>query len=513
MKCVQGLFTGLLLFFAMFNFCSAQSTTQGLPSLGTPYHTVYTHLHFLQSMSYDPGKAALVIPSDDSLKARKMAIQIKQVLDGRGLFVRLNQISRDSNYVDSLTGKNTYTLFPKVLPEVYLEKKNGQWYYSNETVATIDILHESIYPFGVDLLMNLVPKFGQNRFLGIAIWQWIGLLFILGMAIFLHQILIRIIRPIVKRIGHMGRKYELNDTGLIWKISRVLSLILLFYLIKIFVPTLQLPIRVTEFMVLAIRIITTVFYVVLGLRILDVLVGFAKKFTETTESKLDEQLVPILKRTLQSIVIILGVIHLLSVLEVNVTALIAGVSIGGLALALAAQDTVKNLIGSTMIFFDQPFQIGDYIIGGSHEGTVEEVGFRTTRLRNVDQSITSIPNGTIANMAIKNLGLRVYRMFQTELGIVYGTPVDKIQAFTKALKSLVTNHPKIMQEVHYVHLVKLDASSMNIMFRVYLSVPDYAEELATKEEIYLSILNIAEGLKISFAFPSTSIYVETIPKR
>ena len=205
----------------------------------------------------------------------------------------------------------------------------------------------------------------------------------------------------------------------------------------------------------------------------------------------------------QAVIILWAIFQALNLLEVNVTALIAGVSIGGLAIALAAQDTVKNLIGSAMIFVDKPFQIGDFIDLGGFAGTVEEVGFRTTRIRKSDSSIVAVPNGVIANQAITNLGVRVYRLFQTQLGVVYGTSPEAIQLFTDSLKQLIEAHPNTQKEGYYVHLTTLADSSLGIMFRVALDVPDYATELKVKEQLLLSILRIANTLGISFAFPCT----------
>ena len=198
-------------------------------------------------------------------------------------------------------------------------------------------------------------------------------------------------------------------------------------------------------------------------------------------------------------------------MEVNVTALIAGVSIGGLALALAAQDTVKNLIGSAMIFFDRPFQIGDYVSGADFEGTIVEVGFRSTRIRRVDFTIISVPNGAISNVTVANLGMRKFRMFILNIGITYDTPPALIEKFLEGLKLIIHNHPATVKDNYFVHFNNLEASSLNILFRVALQVPDLALDLATKEELLLGIMRLAESLGINFAFPSTSLYVEQIP--
>jgi MscS family membrane protein len=208
------------------------------------------------------------------------------------------------------------------------------------------------------------------------------------------------------------------------------------------------------------------------------------------------------------VVIIGTIVQILSLMDVNVTALIAGISIGGLALALAAKDTVSNLIGSIMVFMDKPFQIGDYIEIGSMGGTVKEVGFRSTRIQTKDTSIISIPNGNIANTALTNKGVRVFRLFETMLGVTYDTNPDLIETFIEKLKKMIIDDPRVTNDDFYIALNGLGPSSLDILFRVYLNTSDYAGEIKIKEDLILNILRMAEELGVSFAFPSTSVYIE-----
>lgn len=481
--------------------------------LDNPYNSMYVHLYFLQPETYAPDSAAQALASTDLTRevARRRAVQLKQILDGRGLYVRFGQIPQDPNYYDSTARRSVYVPFPEVLPEVYLEKNNGLWLYSAETVANIPGLHKSIYPFGADFLLNLFPKFGHQKILGLAVWQLAGIAIMILLAFLLHFLLSRALNPLVKRLSSSRLYPSLIEPALVKRIAKLLSVWIIIRILKVFIPALQFK---PEVLVSAIRvtdIVGTILIMLIALRVLDIFMLYFRMLTHRTENKLDEQVVPILKRALQAIIILWAIFQALNLLEVNVTALIAGVSIGGLAIALAAQDTVKNLIGSAMIFVDKPFQIGDFVDLGGFSGTIEEVGFRTTRIRKPDSSLVAVPNGVIANQAITNMGVRVYRLFQTQLGIAYGTPPERIQLFTDSLKQLIESHPNTQKEGYYVHLNNLADSSLSIMFRAPLQVPDYATELKVKEELLLAILRIAETLQISFAFPSSSIYVEALP--
>jgi MscS family membrane protein len=482
-------------------------------TLETPYNTVYIHLHYLQPDSYEPAKAARAIYGvADSVRARRLAIQLKQILDGKGLYVRLNKLPQDPNFVeDSISNRNVYTLFPKELPEVFLEKVDGLWYYSPETVKNIKALHQKVYPFGTDRLLNMVPKVGHKKVLGLALWQYLGLLILLTAALLFHALLSRILNPVVRRLTRSKLYPSLINPEQVSRIASYASILIVLRLIHIFLPPLQLPIQTTQFAVITIRVITILLVLLILLQVVEMIIAYFKRYTTTTESKMDEQLVPILKRTLQAIIIIIGIVQTLSLLDVDVTTLIAGISIGGLALALAAQDTLKNLFGSLTIFLDRPFQIGDWINFSDVDGTVEEVGFRSTRVRTFANSLVYVPNGRLADMVINNYGLRIYRRFNTKITIAYSTPPELIDAFVKGIRHIIANHPDTRKDAFEVHLNDMSASSLDILLYTFFAVPTWSEELKGKQEVLLAIIRLAHSLGVQFAFPSTSIYVETFP--
>ncbi len=482
------------------------------PVFTSPYNTIYVHLYYLQSDSYEPDKAARTLYADlDSTTRVKRAIMLKQVYDGMGLYVNLDRIPRDSFYTDSLSKQFIYKPFPLELPEIYVQRIGGKWYYSPESVQAIPRLHKEVYPLGADFFVRLFPKVGHEQFLGLFVWQYLGMLIVFLVLILLHQVLSRALQPLVSRLTRSKLYPNLISGELAFKVARYVSLLLLTVLARWSVPMLQLPILVSAFVITGLRIFITVFWMMLGLRLWDVLMLFVGNKIKRTESRMDDQLLPLLHKMGQIAVVVLAVIQVLYIMDVNVTAIIAGLSIGGLALALAAQDTVKNFIGSLMIFVDRPFQVGDWVEVDGFSGEVVEVGFRSTRLRLLDSSMVSIPNGNMANMSVINRGVRVYRLMNVTLGITYDTPVRKIEAFIAGLRQIIEEHPATNKENYYVHLTTLADSSINILFRVPLLITTYAEELKYKEEILFAIIRLADQLEVSFAFPSTSVYVEKMP--
>lgn len=238
---------------------------------------------------------------------------------------------------------------------------------------------------------------------------------------------------------------------------------------------------------------------------------YFEKFAEKTDSKLDDQLIPILKRLAKILVLVIGLMLILTELGYSVTGLVAGLGIGGLALALAAKETLANIFGSLVIFTDKPFQIGDYIKTSKYEGTIEEVGFRSTQIRTLAQTLVYVPNNEISNAIIENITKMSKRFAQFKLNLSYSTSVSQIEALIKKIEDLLKNHPEVHQEVILVKFTEFSSSSLDVLVHFFIKQTVWAEFLKIKEEINLKIMQIMEEMHIEFAFPSTSIYIEKMP--
>lgn len=498
-----------LSFFLLFSFF-LQAQSEGELGLRSPYDAVYTHLKYLQADSYHPELAARVFPVGNEEEARSLAIKLKQIYDGKGLFVRMEEIPRDPNYMDSSIMQHRFVLFPEQLPQVYLVKSGDQWVYSSETIAAIPRLHKQVYPFGSDLLVNLLPGIGQNKFLGLFLWQYLGLLIFIVALFLFHWLFTHFIRWGIHRVEMRFSSMQ-SSARMLQKIARPLSWLLITLLIIPFLPMLQLPIGINRYLVLFIRALTPFFATLALYRGVDLLSYYLMQAAEKTENKLDDQLVPLVSKALKLLVVIFGVLYILQNLNFNITTLLAGISIGGIALALAAQDTLKNFFGSVMIFLDKPFQIGDQISFNGVDGTVEEVGFRSTRVRTFANSLVYVPNGNLADMVIDNYGLRKYRRFNPTIGITYDTPPALIKKFVEGLDQIIANHPATRKDAWEVRLNAMSDSSLNILFYTFFQVPDWSSELKAREELLMAIVELAEELGVRFAFPTSTIHVEELP--
>ena len=190
---------------------------------------------------------------------------------------------------------------------------------------------------------------------------------------------------------------------------------------------------------------------------------------------------------------------------------LAGLGVGGLAVALAARDSLANLLGSLLIMFEKPFRVGDYIRLSGTEGTVEDVGFRSTRIRTQDSSLISIPNNSVVNMTVENVSLRPVRRERFFLGLTYDTARKTIEATVAGIRQIILDHPLTDKKNLQVSFHAFNDSSLDILVLFHLNVTSYTAELTARQEILLQIMALAEELGVSFAFPSRTVYVENAP--
>ena len=227
-----------------------------------------------------------------------------------------------------------------------------------------------------------------------------------------------------------------------------------------------------------------------------------------TESKVDDQLIPFTIDLAKVIVIVLAFVIILGdVFEVDITALVAGLGIGGVAFALASKESLENLLGSFTIFFDKPFTVGDIVTLGGVTGIVEKVGFRSTRIRTFDKSIVTVPNKNIISTELDNLGARPVRRVKFNIGLTYNTSVDNIKSIVADIQNLIDNHPMTNQDGR-VRFLNFGASSLDIMVLYYVDSPDWEVLIDAQQKINYEIIDIVNKYKCEFAFPSTSVYIE-----
>ncbi|HIE32006.1 MAG TPA: mechanosensitive ion channel family protein [Methanosarcinales archaeon] len=252
----------------------------------------------------------------------------------------------------------------------------------------------------------------------------------------------------------------------------------------------------------------TFVFLLLLLNLIDVVAHQLYKVTQRTETRLDEQLAPLLIKSLKAVVITLTILFLMNNLGWNIASLLAGLGIGGLALALAAQETVSNIFGSITVFSDRSFHIGDWIMVGDVEGTVEDVGLRSTRVRRFDQALVTVPNSRFIKSDIVNFTRMKKRRIKFYLGVSYKTSRKQMEEVVEGIKQLIKDDPNFDHTFYMVHFTDFGAYSLDIFIYCFTKTTVWDEFLAVREELNLKIMRLLEEVGVEIAYPTQTIYLE-----
>lgn len=222
---------------------------------------------------------------------------------------------------------------------------------------------------------------------------------------------------------------------------------------------------------------------------------------------------PWIKKTLLAVVFVFGVLLIAQGLGADVKAALGALGIGGLAFALAAQDTIANLFGSVVVAVDQPFKVGETIRVGGNVGTVEDIGLRSTRLRLPDRSLMVLPNKTVAGEVITNLSRFNGRRVEQVVGLTYGTTAEQMAGIVADLRRLIEARPEVNAADTHVYFRDYGPSSLDLWIVYVLRDPDFARGMQARQEINLAILRAVEARGLAFAFPTQTVHVASLPPR
>jgi MscS family membrane protein len=242
-------------------------------------------------------------------------------------------------------------------------------------------------------------------------------------------------------------------------------------------------------------------------RLIDGLSAYFSARAAQTESALDDQLVPFISKTLKIFTVITAVLVIAQNMGYSISGLIASLGIGGIAVAMAARDTIANVFGSIMILVDRPFTVGDWIRAADFEGVVEEIGFRSTRIRTFEQTLVNVPNSLLANMVIDNIDARSKRRVKMRIGLTYSTSPEKMKQAIEGIEAILQGHPGVDQHFKLVKFDEFEDSSLSIFLYYFSASKDWAQYLQVRQEVNLQIMQLLESLGLEFAFPTRSIYM------
>ncbi|MBC8206201.1 MAG: mechanosensitive ion channel family protein [Kiritimatiellaeota bacterium] len=258
-------------------------------------------------------------------------------------------------------------------------------------------------------------------------------------------------------------------------------------------------------------IVTYVIY-----QLVELMDYWMKRLTAKTDTTLDDMLVPLVRKTLRTVVVVLGLVQIAQQLsDKPITSILTGLGVGGLAVALAAQDTIKNFFGSLVIFADHPFQLGDRIVVDGTDGSIEEVGMRSTRIRTLDGHLVTVPNGELANKMIRNISKRPYIKRVANITVTYDTPPEKVERAIAIIKEILDAHNEKMHPDFPTRAFFNDfnSASLNILVIYWFAPPDYWAFLAFDQSFNLELLKRFNDEGIEFAFPTQTLYLAGDPSR
>lgn len=398
---------------------------------------------------------------------------------------------------------STKSPVPILLQRIPGDNGTPIWKISASTVAQIPRLYRE---FGYGPLGDfLPPPFFELRLLDIALWQWIALILLVGVVFAVSWLAavraVKILSPLARRATMVVDDSVL--TGFVGPLRLAIGLLL--FVVGAAFLDLSIPAR--GFLGEVEKVLIIVIAAWLVLKSLDVFSHLATQHFGQRGRTAAIAVVPLGRKATKVAVVGLAVLAALQNVGFNVTGLLAGLGIGGLAVALAAQKTIENLFGGVSLILDQPVRVGDFCRFGDKIGTVEEIGLRSTRVRTLDRTVVSVPNGQFAALTLENFTQRDRIWLHTTLGLRYETSPDQLRYVLVEVRKMLYAHPKVDRDPSRIRFVALGAYSLDLEIFAYVRTADYDEFLAVQEDIYLRIIDIVAASGAGFAFPSQTTYI------
>lgn len=441
--------------------------------------------------------------------AAPLAYQLRVVLDRR-LPAKLNQISDlpEGSIPDPLRpNEDVVGTIPTangnldiVLERVDRGKVGKVWLFSKKTLASIPEVFQEL---DTPALEQLLPEFlVRIRIASIPLFEWLALF--VGMPLLymstglVNRMLGWLLLALRRRLGHkVTRKPQ---------ILRVpIRLLLVAMVIGLLLESVALPLLARQFWAMTAFFIT----VVASIWWLLLLNGLAERWLVTRRPGLSgsASVLRLLRRLIDGIVLFGGLLFILYHFSINVSAALAGLGVGGIAVALAAQKTLENVISGVSLIADQAVRAGDFLNLGDVQGTVEEVGLRSTKIRTLDRTLVSLPNGQIANMKLETISARDKFWFHPVIGLTYDTTSEQLRSVLADTREFLGQHRSVDPHSVRVRFIRLGAFSLDLDFFAYAWASDWSGFLEIQEELLFGIMQIVEKAGTGIALPSQTLYV------
>jgi MscS family membrane protein len=480
----------------------------------TPRGTMMHFLRLTHGRNYAAAAEYLEIsrrPGDPAdTVAQQLAEKLQAVLD-RELIINLTAISdepegklddglpRDQEIISTLAARDSSVDLK--LHRVRIQGGVEVWLFSSETLRRIPAVYAKLTP---SWLEAYVPdRLTYTQWLGVAVWRWMALLLLVplayGVSFLIALILLSLASPIYRRTP------TAVDDRLVEMLKGPLRLFLAVCLFHYGMISLALPLLLRQLLGQLELVAATAAVAWFLLRLTDMAAERANRVLVHMQRAGATSMVPLGRRIVKALVLSVAVLAVLDNAGFDLRAILTGLGVGGIAVALAAQKTLENVFGGVSIVLDQPVRVGDFCKFGDSMGTVEDIGLRSTRIRTLDRTIIAVPNSQFAAVNIENFARREKVWFHPVLALRLDTRPDQLRFVLAELRKLLYSYPKLEPGAR-IRLIGFGASSLNLEIFAYVPTADYDEFLAIQEDLLLRMMEIIEQAGTSLALPAQTNY-------
>ena len=443
--------------------------------------------------------------------ADRLAHQLFVVLDAR-LPARLTLISDqpEGSLADPLTpnrevvgtiasGRGSIDV---VLNRVQRGKTAPIWLFAHLTLQDVPGLYDEVASQQGDAVL---PGFLTRRIWGVRLVEWLALILGLPVLYFLTVLLNRLLTPVA---GFVWRR--LSRKAVVFKRNALpvpIRLLILMIVGKWLVSSLPVSLLVRQVFSSITSLVAIVAIVWLLMLLNGELEAYIHRHAPRSNSPAAASLLRVLRRTFDVFVIFVGLLAVLRYFGVDPTPALAGLGVGGIAVALAAQKTLENVIAGASLIFDQAVRVGDVLKVGETVGTIDHIGLRSTRIRTLDRTVVSIPNSQIANASLETLSARDKFWFHPVIGLRYETTPEQLRAVIGDIRRLLETHPSVEPDSARVRFVRLGSFSLDVEVSAYFFAADFGRFQEMQEQLLLSLTEIVRNAGTEIAFPSQTMYM------
>jgi MscS family membrane protein len=476
----------------------------------TPSGTLYGFLQAVQAGNYSTAAQYLQLPAARrQTQGEELATKLKVVID-RSFSGDLRRISNspegtpqegmplDKQRVGALNSGDVEA--DLILVRVPDANGGRIWLISSDTLAKVPELYEQAAVHQVEA--HLPQALVRHQFSGLPLWQWLAILLAIPVAAVLGWLAVQILRlP-----WYFWARYRRHAVATAWgSFARPLWLVLGVLMHGILVSYIRVPVLPRHHYQQIYGVVAVIGFNWLFWRVLRELMRSMRQRAVLSGRTGTGSLMILGERLLKAAIVVVAVFAILSTLGFNLTTPLAGLGIGGIAIAFAAQKTLENLFGGVSVLGDEVIRVGDVCRFGDRVGTVEDISLRSTRIRTPERSELSIPNGSLATMNVENLSRRDKILFTCQLGLRYETSSDQLRYVLAQVRRLLYEHPKVETEGARIRLIGFDSSTIQLEIFCYVLTLEANEFLAIREDLLLRIMDVVDAAGTAFGLPPSAL--------